>query len=379
MNNWTKDFFLSIDKIEKHVGPWLFYMSLVLTFVTTIFFSNKDIPASIISFSKQIRAIIPWICYFRLVLLLPNHYKYVIKSAAVLILCYVCWHCSGQKTLLNSALLLVASRGADIRCSLSIFGVMISGILVFALVSFCWGITGDVTTHSLGLVGHSLGTVNPNTFSCFLLMLTEIGLLLGDNKSIKLVFILCWGIGLLTWIITLCSTTSIILVFFPILYYRISKIRISSYVYASVPWVLLLISIVLMLAYGPSSGESTFESRFSMPAIAFEKYGLSWFGQYCGQIGAVKAKELGIEPFFIDNMYLRLLLYFGIIPGLFVMFFQSHLLVRISHFQEPMILTVALCLCLIGVMEAYPLFAFNNIAFLYYLAKDNTIKEAPSV
>lgn len=375
MKQRFKDLLIAIEQIDRHIGPWLFYVALVFTFVTTIFFFNKHIPESVVILTKRIHSLVPWLCYLRLGLLLPKNYKYVLMCLAILLFCGISWHFSGQKTLLNAAVILSASYGSNIRFSLKIFGMAISGILIIALSALCLGYTGDVQTHSFVFVGHSLGTINPNTLGCFHLLLTEVILLLEGFKSRKQICFICWAIGIATWFITLCTTTTIILLFFPLIYYIVENKKIPSYSYACIPWLLLFVSVVLMFYYGPSRGETTFESRFGMPAIAYEKYGLSWMGQYCGQIGGAKARSLGVEPFYIDNMYLRLFLYFGMIPGLLVMFFESHLLIRIAHRHEPIALSVAICSSLIALMEAYPLFVFNNIALLYYLDKEAINKD----
>lgn len=51
------------------------------------------------------------------------------------------------------------------------------------------------------------------------------------------------------------------------------------------PLACLLISVFLAWWYGPGYGSTTFESRFSIARMIFDRDGLTLFGQDCGLVG----------------------------------------------------------------------------------------------
>ncbi|MBR5068554.1 MAG: hypothetical protein IKX25_04065 [Bacteroidales bacterium] len=196
-----------------------------------------------------------------------------------------------------------------------------------------------------------------------------IALLALHNWNIKntiVIWITCWTTACLVGLSTLCLTSIIILLLFPLFFYLLKHHHITSRSLALLPWLFLLASIILSCYYGPSYGETTFESRFSIPALVYQKHGLSLFGQDYGFVGFGKAWRTGLQPLSVDNIYLHLFLCNGVLIALFIFLFLSHYLYRIGKMEDPFLTSSAIGLTLAGLMENIPLDALTNFFLLYY-------------
>ena len=229
-----------------------------------------------------------------------------------------------------------------------------------------YGWTNDIVKHRFDLVGHSWGFNNPNTLAFLMMMSTFLVLQYWDVKQTKVIWIACWSTAILIFFCTLSLTAIFIILLIPLFEYIQKYYRTPTWCLALFPSVCLLTSILLSFYYGPSYGLTTFESRFSIPALVFQNYGLSLFGQEYGFVSIFTAWVTGEQPLCVDNLYMHLFLCNGIIIALFVIIFLSHLLYLIGDRGNPLLVSSAIGVTLYGMMETISIDVIANFMLLYY-------------
>ena len=268
--------------------------------------------------------------------------------------------------LLNTALAIAASRDANMKTTLRIYLFVFLILLLVIPFTCSMGWTGDIIKHKFGLTGHSWGFLNPNRYAFFMQMLVFLVFL---NLRIRKTWVFWVGsyvaAAVIGWM-TLSTTSVIVLLLFPPLYYCLKRWSYSPILFASFPLFLTLLSVGLSWYYGPSTGDSTFESRYSIPHLIYEHQGVSLFGQDCGFITWRAALKKGVEPFYINNMYLDLIIRHGVITALTVLVFYSHYIYRMGRMNNPQILAMTICLALSGLMQQFPLYIALNFLLLYF-------------
>lgn len=188
----------------------------------------------------------------------------------------------------------------------------------------------------------------------------------GTSSRQKSFWMICWSAAILIFFCTLSLTAFIILLLIPLFEYIQKLYRIPAWNLALFPSVCLLTSILLSFYYGPSYGSTTFESRFSIPALVYQNYGLSLWGQEYGFVSNFTAWITGEQPLCVDNLYIHLFLCNGVIIALFVIIFLSHLLYLIGSWGNPLLVSSAIGVTLSGMMETIPIDVIVNFMLLYY-------------
>lgn len=350
--------------------PWLFCLGLALTFVHHGWMCCRALPEWVDPAIHLVQRAPKYLCYLCLLSMLRRHPWYLVASVAVLWMLHLGWEHSGRGTLFNSALLILASRGCGQRRILWIFLCALVAQFLVAHIGYWCGIMGDLTKHRYGWAGHSWGTSSPNMWAAIVMVVTMLSLQLCRARRTVVIAGVCCLVAVVVLATTLSITTVLTLLALPVIYGLLVRWPHVACWAAALPWLGLAVSLALMWYYGPSLGETTFESRFSMGALAMERYGVSWMGQDCGHLDFSRAQELGVEAFCLDNLYLQLLFYFGLLPMALVLSYFSYTLCRIARSRDWLLLALSVCFVLTGMMEAYPLFATMNFA-LYAKTIDN--------
>jgi hypothetical protein len=187
-----------------------------------------------------------------------------------------------------------------------------------------------------------------------------------DTNNTKTIWITCWAVALLICVFTLGITSVSVLLIIPPLYLFLKHHPIPALILALLPWCCLVISIALAFHYGPSYGTTTFESRFSIPALVYQKHGLSLFGQDYGYVSFTKAWRTGVQPLSIDNVFMHIVLCEGVLIALSVLLFLSHYYYKIGEMGKPLLVSSTIGLCILGLMEYVTLDASFNFLLLYY-------------
>ena len=230
--------------------------------------------------------------------------------------------------------------------------------------SYLLGWAGNLVKHIGSLQGSSFGFKSPNSLAAFLALAVSVGLYLTKERRWAVVFAVCWSAAVLTFLLTLSRSQVLLLVVLPVLHLFLQKFRPKPWLLAALPFACLALSVLLAIHYGPGYGTNTFESRFSIPALVYEKYGLSPFGQECGLRNWFK----GVYPYrlAIDNGYLALLLCRGVFICLAALAVMAHLLYLVGKKGDALLTAMACCMTVLGMMEGIPFFVkFSFLPLLY--------------
>ena len=355
----------------KKVQPslaWLFYAGLFLYLLSgTVYKPTEVTPLAINKFQCVLGEIGVGLLCLRLLTLLFRYPRYTVACLCLMAALKFCHGMAGAGPLrLHSIVLVVAaSRDADTKQVLKIFLAYLVLFLITVPASYFAGWAGNVVTHLGQNQGGSYGFGNPNTLAAFIAIAIFLGLFLSKERRVAVIWAVCWSAAALTYLLTFCLTQALMLAALPVIYLLSRWTTLRPWLLAALPVLCLAVSTVLAGYYGPGYGSSTFESRFSIPALVYEQYGLSPFGQDVGLRGWFK----GVFPnnLALDNGYLYLFLCKGIVIGILAVSFFAHLLFLIGKKGDELLVSVACCIMISGMMEQYPFIINYSFLPLFYI------------
>lgn len=289
----------------------------------------------------------------------------MLATVCLLVFFRFSYYLGGSRELFYITLVVAASRGADPKLSLKIFLAYLAIYIAVSPATFALGWTDDVRTHMGAFLGHSFGFSNPNTLALALLTIVCLGILLSRERRTTVIGAVCWITAAIVFFLTLSRTQTIILLALPLIFLLYRQLKIRPWMLAALPVVCLALSVILACLYGPGYGSSTFESRFSIAALVYEKNGLSLFGQDCGLDGWLG--EVFPHNLPLDNAYLNLFLCGGFVTGLAGMAFLTHLCYLIGKKGDPLLAAITCCTVIAGMMEPIPFNVKWTFLPLFYL------------
>jgi len=360
-------FLQKLDQFNDKYGEWIFYMGLFLMIVGKYWFSfGDDCPHEIVVLRKLLLNTGILLLIVRILLFVRKYPLYVFCCIILYPIFKLSYSLSNWYVILYSFIIIAASRDANIKNILRVFLAAFCIILISGPLLYSVGWLSDITKQRLDYRAHSFGFTSPNTLACLIQMLALLVLLYGNIKQTKIIWIVCWATALLIGILTLGISSAVILILIPIIYLCLKHYSFPAWILALLPWCFLLMSIALAYYYGPSYGENTFESRFSIPALVYQNHGLSLFGQEYGYVSFTQEWETGIRSLCVDNVYMHIVLCEGVMIALLVLLFLSHYFYRIGRMGQPLLTASAIGLGLFGLMEYITLDASFNFLLLYY-------------
>lgn len=344
----------------------MFYAALSLMLFSFYWIWANDIPHIIRQIGYQLQHISYALFALRILLQVHRHTRFVLLCCIIIPILFIPSVLGGEKILFQTGLAIAASRDSKFSITTKIFLTTFLIILVTVPILWHFGFACDIVKHKYGMVGHSWGFTNPNRYACFLQVILFLIILKCKLTKLRdIAFICCIG-AVIIGVITLSTTTIIILLLLPIIYSIASKYRINPHWYMGLPALGIIVSLALAIYYGPSMGETTFESRFSIPYLVLNNHGISWFGQDCDLVSWSESFQTGKEAIYLNNMFLSFFLRDGIIPGLIAFGFYTFYLYRIAKKSSPLVICIVLCFFLLAfsqehtlnVMLCFPLFLF---------------------
>ena len=346
--------------------PWLFYAGLFLMLLGTQPLSpTAATQDAILRISGMIGRVGAGLLVLRILTFFPRHPRYVLSCLCMLVIFRFAYILGGTRNLFYLTLAVAASRDADLKISLRIYLVYLAFFFIAGPASWVLGWTDNVATHMGQLRGGSFGFYNPNTLAAMIAMAAFLGILSARQRRTALICIVCWSAAALTFFLTLCLTQTLVLLAVPAIYLLFRRVGLKPCLLAALPLICLALSVILASCFGPGYGSDTFVSRFSIPALVYDQYGLSLFGQDCGLDDWFKGEFPYILT--IDNAYLNTFLCEGLVAGLAGMAFFIHLLFLIGKKGDRLLAAVACCIMVTGMMENTPFNIRYSFLPLFYL------------
>ena len=356
-------------KANERFGPWLFYVgfAMVLLGVNYLWLSDTA-PQGFNTFRKLVSQVGRDLLYLRLLLMFARHPRFVVGYLVLRLYLAFTIASGGDHAVNVAALAIAASRDTDLRITLRIYAYTFVFFILSALALYSVGWADDITRERWDQTGHSWGLSNPGYLAYLLLALTMLWLLLGQERPLKRVATVCIGMSVLAFVLTFRLSESICLLLVALGYAVLLKKTTLSRWLVVVPVACLLLSVALACWYGPGYGSTSFESRFSIPRMIFDRDGLTFFGQDCGLVNYRKAWKHNITPLALDNAYLRLFLRNGILVAVVVMSFWTCLFWKISRMGKPLVASFAFAMSMEAFMESLVLGVNYNFLPLFFFA-----------
>lgn len=311
--------------------------------------------------------------YLHLLSLFPRRPVYTVTSLsllAVLKLSTMTFNDANTLLLYPLALITASSMDTDIRISLRVMLACLLVTIVTGPLTLALGWTEPVFTHMGALRGSSFGISNPNILSILAVFAVFLGLYISKERREIRILAVSWAAAAIVFCSTLSLTQAFLLLFMPLVYSFAKRERIAPWLLALIPSACLLLSVVLAAHYGPGYGSNSFESRFSIPAMVFGKYGLSPFGQHLG----LSTWFRGDTPhgLVIDNVYLNVFLCSGVVVAVIALALLSWLFYMIGKRGDPLLLAISICVAVGGMMEHSPFDVFNFTALFFVQFLDDS-------
>ena len=371
---------LSLIKWNDKYGPWLFYIGFSLVMLSFNFLWISDEAPSAISEIRRVASLTGiFLLYLRVLLMFSRHPRLVIGYFVFRLYVAFSIAAGGDHIINLSALAITASCDTNVRVTLRIYASIFLFFIVTAFSFYFLGWTGDIQRHRWGMTGHSWGFNNPGHLSITLLSLTMAVLLLFETRSVlqnkrghllpekHLLVFSTFFVALLIFFLTKRLSEPICLLLLPLVYLLFQKKPALMRWLWLMPLACLLISVFLAWWYGPGYGSTTFESRFSIARMIFDRDGLTLFGQDCGLVGFRAAWKNNIPPLALDNSYLRLFLLNGMIIGSVVIAVWSFILFRIGRMKNSLLASLGVVISIWAIMESVVFNVQDNFLLFYLL------------
>lgn len=364
-----------LEALNQRFGVWLFYAGLVFFFLSYRWFWQTDAsPIIIKGIQHHCLTLGIYFCVIRIVLFLRKYPIYTILS--LLLIASFHWlshHVTHNYIIFWTLTLILAARDSDVKIALKIYIAILTTILVTNSILYWAGWSADIKERTQFLNGHSWGLSNPNLLGIMLLTITFAALALWQPKKGRRIWAICIATAVIVELMTLCRTAAFAILAFPIIYFLLKRFSIKPIYWTITPIICLVISVGLAFYYGPSLGETTFESRFSIPHLFYLERGIEWFGQDTSFVTHNTSLTEGISFLCLDNAYLRIPLEYGIIPGTLVYVLLCYNIYRIAKHQSLFLFAMALCFLLIGFTENSSIKTIFNFTLLMSFLPFNAI------
>lgn len=347
---------LKISEMADRFGTGLFHAGLVMMLLSYRMYEfSGPCPDSIYMYLW--RAAFVTLC-LRTALLIPEKPRYAAVSLSIIAVSTVLFTISDNKEILTMAALVCSAQGVSRKDFLRTYIITVAVILVTAVPLFSCGIIADVGKHWHGWTGHSLGFSNPNALAMSIMTLTCAILCFKGPKDVLHLAAVTSTVAVLVGLLTLSRSTSILLLSLPLWYLLMMRHKPSPALFAALPVVGLLGSMLLALYFGPVEGDVSLVSRFSIPRLMVADYGLSAFG--------------GTDfPLPLDNHFLGSMLMHGLVPGTVLLLLYCGFHYKVANSGEPMLMAMSFVLFLMSFVEYAPMNLIFNFLFVYSMCDED--------
>lgn len=369
---------LNLTKWNDKYGPWLFYIGFGLVMLSYNFlWLSDEAPSAISEIQKLALLTGKRLLYLRVLLMFSRHPRLVIGYFVFRLISAFSIAAGGDKIINLSALAITASCDTNVRVILRIYASIFLFFIVIAFSSYFLRWAEDIQRHRWGMIGHSWGFSGPARPSFTLMALTMVSLLLFETHSVLqnkrghlyireyLLFFSTFLVAVLIFVMTKRLSEPICLLLLPFVYLLFQKKPVLMRWVWLMPLACLLISVFLAWWYGPGYGSTTFESRFSIARMVFDRYGLTLLGQDCGLVGFKTAWKNNIHPLALDNSYMCLFLRNGMIIGSAVMVVWSFILYRIGRMKNSLPASLGVVMSVWFIMESVVFYVYCNFLLFY--------------
>lgn len=271
--------------------------------------------------------------------------------------------------LLLTVFLVLLGKNINYLKVVKTYFITMSLILVFVIIGSHFNITLDwIVTFAYG-TGHSLGFNHPNNLGIMILSIVASWLYLHPNVKWIIVFVISIFASFVVWKVAAARTSAILLLAIPWVVILI-KLMIKFKLQHLLKWEFAIIifafmvSFYLMFKVGLRGSINNFESRFYIPYLLYNQYGINLLGSKIPLVGSYEALLYKVQSIILDNAYFRVLLINGILSTLIFVGFYAILIRRAYEYKRYILLIIIMLFVIEGFMEQFFLYAEFNFTIL---------------
>lgn len=355
------------------------YELLFLFYMINVFFISSvqwQIDSKLLNYLR-IGSLFIYLCLFVALYLMElviskNLIYYILIIPTIIILLGIAGMNVKDNALVLNTMMIFLAKNIDFNKIANLFFKFFLVSLIVIILFSQIGLTSDVMFNFSYGTGHSLGFPHPNNLGMAVLVLILAWLYLNYFRNIKIIFLVSYVGALFDLSVPLSRTSAVILLVAPwiLLIYRYSdKLKLNRLYYISsfFPLFIYILSIILMFKIQLGSvinSYSSFLVRFTEGKSLFETYGIHLLGSNIHFIGSIEAQILGVSPVILDCAYLRLLIYYGIVPSIIMLILFLVLGHRIYKSNNQILMVIMILFFISGLMERDTLFVQWNFVLL---------------
>ena len=258
-------------------------------------------------------------------------------------------------------------------------------IFIVMIISVILSLADNVTVIFGYGIGYSLGMYHPNNTAGLMLSILLCWNYLHNYYSLLHRIIVCSITGIIIWYITAsrtCTVLVLIYIFLLLFYQLIKKIGFKK-IFKKSKFIIIiafLFSVYMTSKYSTLLDtnliDTNFFVRFTMAYRLYKEYGLHLFGSYIEFRGMEAATILGGHAIILDNAYLKLAIYYGIVPTIIITWLLRGIFVRLYKIRNIELLLMAILFIIYGFMESSVLMIQYNFTLLAFLCSSFSITDS---
>lgn len=331
----------------------------------------------IANFSLIAIFVLGFFIYFLEMYVSKDYFYYCIVIPIIMVILFLSAIKISNFDILLTILLVLLAKDVDYYKIVNTYFITMCIICAFVIVSSYVGITVDWIVNFTYGTGHSMGFNHPNNLGVIILSIVASWLYLYPNVKFPLLFGVPTIAGLIIWKIAAARTSAILLLAIPwlIFLFKSTKKFNSQNILKWEFWIVILaflLSIYLMYRIGLRGSMNNFESRFNMPYILYNQYGINLFGSKLPLVGSREALQYKVQSIILDNAYLRVLLINGILTTLIIIGLYAVLINNAYKSKKYILLIIIVLFIVEGFMEQFFLYAEFNFTILATFANLNS-------
>ncbi len=331
----------------------------------------------IANFSLIAIFVLGFFIYFLEMYVSKDYFYYCIVIPIIMVILFLSAIKISNFDILLTILLVLLAKDVDYYKIVNTYFITMCIICAFVIVSSYVGITVDWIVNFTYGTGHSMGFNHPNNLGVIILSIVASWLYLYPNVKFPLLFGVPTIAGLIIWKIAAARTSAILLLAIPWLIFLFKSTKKFNFqnILKWEFWIVILaflLSIYLMYRIGLRGSMNNFESRFNMPYILYNQYGINLFGSKLPLVGSREALQYKVQSIILDNAYLRVLLINGILTTLIIIGLYAVLINNAYKSKKYILLIIIVLFIVEGFMEQFFLYAEFNFTILATFANLNS-------
>lgn len=309
--------------------------------------------------------------------------SYLILSLSMIAIAGITYLSKSDNRILFLVLFVFAANGLNYELIVNKFAKIQLLCILIVLFVYKLGLSEDVISYFSYGVGHSLGTYHANNlgtmvFSCYLAVCYAF--LKGRYTSQTVLAII---VAFFLWENTLSRTNCFLVIAYPLAQFFVFLLKKTgkTVLLNSIKQIIVIlfgVSVVAALFYEQFSGvlnDGTLIERFRFGSVLLQQYGIHLFGSNIAFVNTVEARLQGVSNLVLDSAYLKLLIYYGVIITLFIIYVFSKSIKRAMLQKDYDLIIVCTLVAISGITQSMMISVYNFALLFAYSSSCNTLIE----